>query len=290
MPTSSPTSPRRALLATVAACLALGVLSAPAHAAPTAPSETGAQRVVKELADQGISPASQPGTSKTPLRAQAQTAGSKVTITLDGARSHQTTVGGGLAVTPNALAHVDAAVLTGPGNFTDFAILRDAKAAKSLSFAVDSKGGRLVADSLGGVIVVGKDGKAIGRISAPWAIDAHGRELPTTYTVQGDKLIQQVDTRGAAFPVVADPHYTWGWITGTIYFNRNETQLIASSSDWARKFGGFLPSPWSTIVVLYAEYLHIAAQHANSVGVCVKLKSTGTAGLYGGSEGDGYCH
>lgn len=50
-------------------------------------------------------------------------------------------------------------------------------------------------------------------IDAPWAVDANGVSLPTSYTVQGTKLIQTVDTAGAAFPVVVDPH-SWLWRVG----------------------------------------------------------------------------
>ena len=40
-------------------------------------------------------------------------------------------------------------------------------------------------------------------LPAPWAVDASGRKLPTTFVVNGATLTQQVDTRGAQVPVVA---------------------------------------------------------------------------------------
>ncbi len=36
-------------------------------------------------------------------------------------------------------------------------------------------------------------------------MDAEGKHLPTSYTVSGNTLTQTVDTRGAVYPVVADP-------------------------------------------------------------------------------------
>lgn len=45
----------------------------------------------------------------------------------------------------------------------------------------------------------------VGLFSQPWAIDANGTALPTTFSVKDDQLIQQVDTSEAVFPVVADP-------------------------------------------------------------------------------------
>ncbi|WP_127549896.1 hypothetical protein [Actinoplanes sp. OR16] len=45
------------------------------------------------------------------------------------------------------------------------------------------------------------------RIDTPWAVDANGNELPTSYSVNGTTLSQTVDTLGAAFPIVADPAF-----------------------------------------------------------------------------------
>lgn len=85
-------------------------------------------------------------------------------------------------------------------------------------------GHKMEADPLGGVLVINNaTGKFDGRISAPWAYDATGKALPTSFTISGDTITQHVDATGAVFPVVADPHYTWGWISGTVYFNKTET-------------------------------------------------------------------
>ncbi|MCI7552068.1 MAG: hypothetical protein MSS97_07085 [Arcanobacterium sp.] len=45
----------------------------------------------------------------------------------------------------------------------------------------------------------------VGLFAQPWAIDANGAALPTTFSVKDNHLIQQVDTSEAVFPVVADP-------------------------------------------------------------------------------------
>lgn len=44
---------------------------------------------------------------------------------------------------------------------------------------------------------------------APWAVDAAGKSLPTTYKVKDGRIVQTVETRGAVFPVVADPSWSW---------------------------------------------------------------------------------
>lgn len=43
----------------------------------------------------------------------------------------------------------------------------------------------------------------------PWAFDANGKPLPTSLDVINGKVVQQVDTTGAQFPVVADPSWAW---------------------------------------------------------------------------------
>ncbi|WJY71722.1 hypothetical protein [Corynebacterium auriscanis] len=49
-----------------------------------------------------------------------------------------------------------------------------------------------------------------GIIDEPWAVDAKGKMLPTTYSIDGNKIIQRIDTKGASYPIVADPKVTWG--------------------------------------------------------------------------------
>jgi hypothetical protein len=46
-------------------------------------------------------------------------------------------------------------------------------------------------------------------VAAPWAIDAAGQSLPTSYTVTSDGIEQVVDTTDAVYPVVADPSWWW---------------------------------------------------------------------------------
>lgn len=54
--------------------------------------------------------------------------------------------------------------------------------------------------------------EAIAYIAAPWAVDANGSPLPTYYSVDGNTVVQTVETTAdTAFPVVADPSWVW-WI------------------------------------------------------------------------------
>jgi hypothetical protein len=83
-------------------------------------------------------------------------------------------------------------------------VLKDA-ATNTTTYDVSlPRGAEMQLDNIGGV-VVREHGTTTSRFSAPWAIDAAGRSLPTHYTLSGNALTQVVDTRDATFPVVADP-------------------------------------------------------------------------------------
>ncbi|WP_146115373.1 hypothetical protein [Microbacterium sp. MYb62] len=75
----------------------------------------------------------------------------------------------------------------------------------------------------------GEVAAVVGQVEPAWAVDADGNTVPTTYVVSNGILTQEVDTAGAAFPVVADP--TWGFtspIQVRVRWNRAETATIAN--------------------------------------------------------------
>ncbi len=106
--------------------------------------------------------------------------------------------------------------------------------------------------------------------------------------------MQVVAHDGAAYPVVADPKYTWGRITGTMYLHRSETNKLMLGTGLTTIIG--TKGPWyiSGIfgsITAWANYVY-------NEGRCVKVKiipvsSKGLAnwelGDYGGSHADGYC-
>ena len=54
-------------------------------------------------------------------------------------------------------------------------------------------------------------GATVGLIEPAWANDANGVAVRTSYRLDGDVLVQRVNHRGAAYPVVADPQVSFGW-------------------------------------------------------------------------------
>jgi hypothetical protein len=155
-------------------------------------------------------------------------------------------------------------------------------------------GATLVATADGGAEVVGADGQVVAGVAPAWALDADGQPVPTRYRIEGTTLVQVIDHHGAAYPVVGDPKYTWGWVTGTVYLNRNETnKLILGTAITAIITYGF--GGWAGGIP--ASVSAVATYHYNE-GRCVKVKLrplstkglfTWELGSYGGSHAGGYC-
>ena len=59
----------------------------------------------------------------------------------------------------------------------------------------------------GWIRFVDEEGENAGGIAPPWALDADGVEIRTSFALDGDALIQTVEHEGAAYPVVADPFW-----------------------------------------------------------------------------------
>lgn len=63
----------------------------------------------------------------------------------------------------------------------------------------------------------------VGSIAAPWAVDASGNAVPTSFEVAGNTVTQVVEHAGAVYPVTADPLFTFG---RSIYVNITGAQAI----------------------------------------------------------------
>jgi hypothetical protein len=162
-------------------------------------------------------------------------------------------------------------------------------------------GSTLVEQADGSVVLDAADGRPLGSFLAPWAKDATGKALPTGYTVSRDRgryvLTQHVDTAGAVFPVTADPKWTTGWVTGTLYFNKSETINIASGS--ATLIGGVCAAsgalggpPLIGACLIGAGQAIYTANAAKNAGKCLKLKMliAGPPVYLGGyTYSGGYC-
>ncbi|MFT2752894.1 hypothetical protein [Clavibacter sp. Sh2088] len=120
------------------------------------------------------------------------------------------TTSGTVSVMPvsseNSLVQVSA------GEVQAVTVLRDG--ADTTAFSLDLPDGfQAVPRGTGfDIVALAPDAGSItaGHIDAPWAVDAHGRTIPTRFSIDGHTLTQTIDPREAAFPVVVDPLVTFG--------------------------------------------------------------------------------
>jgi hypothetical protein len=87
------------------------------------------------------------------------------------------------------------------------------RGAMSTDFRVDLPAGATLIPQDGGYVVAidaGGTRIALAEIDEPWAVDANGEEVRTSYSLDGDVLTQSLHGSEIAYPVVADPTITVG--------------------------------------------------------------------------------
>ncbi|WP_049751449.1 hypothetical protein [Acidothermus cellulolyticus] len=150
-------------------------------------------------------------------------------LVVQGSNAVPVTVDTTLTVTPDALPHLDLARQRIPHGEQDLIILEDSTAPTSVTFTITTPGETLAPTADGGALVLDSHHQPVAFIAAPWAHDAAGNPIPTTYTITPTSLTQTITPpTTATYPITADPKITWGIITGTIYFNKEETAFIAA--------------------------------------------------------------
>ena len=195
----------------------------------------------------------------------------------------------GATVVRDAIGDVDLKITTSNSGFAVAAELESVDSPHQLRFDVSiPEGAFLVLTEEGSIDVVGKDGFTLGAFATPWAVDTNGSDVTTSYSLDGKTIVQTVDpVARELYPVLADPKFTWGWLTGTVYFDRSETAdicivgfvvlvelLLAATVIWH-----LIPT------ALVATKVVAKACAANLLSRCLKVKSTGSVGIYS----DDYC-
>ena len=143
--------------------------------------------------------------------ANIESGGRSVTVTLEADGGDKVAGTADSSTFTDVAPGTDAEVRTVPGGAQFFSVMQDASASSRQRYALGLPAGtRLKAAGDGGYILVDGAQEAVGRIDAPWAVDATGRSLPTSFTLDGSVLIQSTDVTGAQFPVVADPKVSYG--------------------------------------------------------------------------------
>ncbi|MGJ4845350.1 hypothetical protein [Leifsonia sp. Le1] len=123
--------------------------------------------------------------------------------------------------------------LTGTATAADagYVVINDASAPDSYAFEFEANGHPAILELVGGRVLV-KDaaGDVVTMLSPAWAVDAYGRQLRTSYSVNGDVLTQRVEHRGAAYPVVADPRVACSGLFCTLELTKRETAQLADNA------------------------------------------------------------
>lgn len=88
------------------------------------------------------------------------------------------------------------------GRLAGYTIINSAnKSSFEYEFLINGAPAVLEARNNGGVAVYSTDGTLVNAILPAWAVDATGKNLPTSYSIKGNILRQDVNLQGATFPV-----------------------------------------------------------------------------------------
>ncbi|MFD2091314.1 hypothetical protein [Blastococcus deserti] len=137
----------------------------------------------------------------------------------------------------------------------------------------------------------------LGHVDPAWAVDGNGQPVPSSYELVDGALVQHIELDEAtAFPVVADPRWTWGWTTGTVYFNKYETQGVAGGAISLVGVFSFAPPPFNVVALWYTGNIIGWASSAMWQRKCLKVQygftwswKGATPGVTPGHYTGGYC-
>ena len=136
----------------------------------------------------------------------------------------------------------------------------------------------------GGVSITDSMGEVDMAIPPPWAYDASGSVVASDYSLEGTTLTLNIHPGSSAvYPIIADPVFTWGWVTGTVYFNKLETRMICTNTAQSLAWLG-ITGFWYPILVALGWYLTIYSCIAGITDRCIKVKSYGSVFIYAGTH------
>ncbi|MGV9382292.1 hypothetical protein ACWDRB_41225 [Nonomuraea sp. NPDC003707] len=113
-------------------------------------------------------------------------------------------------------------------------VIHGASAPTEYRFPISApEGSMLEVEEDDGTVLIYNNDFYLAEIDLPWAKDANGNPVPTSYRVEGMTLIQTVEHAGAAYPVVADPalklQCEWWKAMCRVIFSKKLTSQIHSS-------------------------------------------------------------
>jgi len=183
----------------------------------------------------------------------------------------------------NVAPATDAEVRSVTGGAQLLSVMQNSSASTSQKYNLTLPTGvKLTSQDDGGYVMVDEAGEAVGRIDAPWAKDATGKDLPTQYTLSGNVLTQTTNTAGATFPVVADPKVSFG-IRVYVRYSRAEVKamkqqnVLVGGASLATAVCGKIPVFWLKVacgaaIAIASNSVNGTFKDAANRDRCVELK------------------
>jgi len=120
-------------------------------------------------------------------------------------------VASGVVAYPSSDGSATAIQATEDGGLRMLTAIDNADAPTNYTYGVDlPSGGHIELTDDGGAVVIASDSTPLYSIAAPWAHDANGVSVPTSFVTDGSTLTQIVDHQASnfAYPIVADPFWS----------------------------------------------------------------------------------
>ncbi len=132
----------------------------------------------------------------------------------------------------------------------------------------------MTANGIGGDFV-------LATINAPWAKDANGGDVETSFTLDGDTLRQVIaPDETTVFPVVADPHVVGHGYYFSIHYNASETRSMRDTGAVV----GFILAAGAAIAALPGGVVIAAVLYTVGAGAVGAI-----ATVAGNAAGEGRC-
>ena len=153
----------------------------------------------------------------------------------------------------------DIAVDASEEGFSSYIVVLNENAPTDYEFEVELPSGyKLSEDGSNGIEILDEENEIIGKMSAPWAVDADGDEIATVYKLRGDRLVQTLSHSGAAYPVVADPSFNLGvgiYVRWGLDGNDDPEDVIDKVGDWNDEFAYWNCEVWKGTLGAVSLYM-----------------------------------
>jgi hypothetical protein len=224
---------RAAAVAVAVGCLLAGAVGGSATAAVD--DETGvlealevttdsaeAPDVLADVAAAGDAGVTLPESSADPV--VVTNGGEEIAVHLPGAPASAEDIGAGLIGYDNGEGYTSVPVPKDDGSVQLISVIDGESSPTEYRYDFElPDGASLSPVEDGGVAVFAADGTVLYAVLAPWAVDANGAAVTTSYEIDGGSVIQHVaHDSSTAYPVVADPWLggtwvqQWAWYSGAV--------------------------------------------------------------------------